>query len=164
MSTWDRTNLEKHYKKHPAGECRSCWSSLVGGASPISLKEYDLESRAVEVTASLSFSAQYRKDMKVAPERMRYFIDGRLILTAVTPLSKTIATSYRHHRYRGDHSIGTGVADWLQLIDRLVEKRSSPVGKMDAYMSVIPKFNCDRDSDKALLRKAAQSLTSARRR
>lgn len=162
MPIWDKRNLEVHYKKHPAGACASCWSSLLGKPGPIALADYEGESLSVAETPTIKFSALYRQSPAQEEARCRYYIDSKLILTSVNGNTDKVRTSFRMHAPPARHSAECSVAEWLRQIERLAEKRFSQEGSMRDVRGV--EFDLSGFDDKAAsaIREKARRLTRMR--
>lgn len=158
---WAPNNLRLHYEKHagPSGLCVGCWAMLLGAPAPISEDDYREESTKVISQNWIKFTAFYQKDLDATQTLHSYAVDHRLIVTVILPSARQIVTSYRFHRYTGDHSVGTLLQDRLELLKRFDDKRSSTKGRMLGFriesLSTKDLPRCDQ----RVLEKHARNLT-----
>lgn len=136
---------------------------LLGTAAPISEKEYRDESINVLGHNWLSFSAFYQEDLDTTEQRRQYAVDHRMILTVVVPSVQEVATSYRFHRYEGEHHVGSELKDRMELLDRFNDKRSATKGGMRDFRNITLKTKDLPEKDQRLLRKLAGALTQVAR-
>ena len=158
---WTPGNLKTHHKKHPGGHCRSCWTTLLHCTTAVDETAYEAASLRVISSPSLTFSALYQKNGNSVQVRTQYFIDERLLVTAVVGSSREISTCYRWHAGKWDHSTDCDLPAWLNMIRRFSEKRHSVDGRMDDYRNVLPKVEGLSSADQKALKEATRKLTAA---
>jgi hypothetical protein len=158
---WTPGNLKSHYGKHPGGDCRSCWTTLLQSTTPVDETGYESASLHVISAPSMTFSALYQKNWNSAQVRTQYFIDERLLVTAAVGISREISTCFRWHAGKWDHSTQCDLPVWLNMIRRFSEKRYSIDGRMDDYRNVLSRLEGLSSADQKAVKEALRKLTAA---
>ena len=140
MARWNSNNLDRHYRKHPAGQDEECWKDLLSKPRRITKSEYESESLEVIARSWLNYQAQELDfqswhNARLNPEppyhaRGSYFTDRRAILTITNSHNDDIRTCFHLH-FNGKHNhsparpISNEIETLLKCLDRLIKYQKS---------------------------------------
>lgn len=129
MYQWNSSNLNKHYLKHPFGQCKECWTlALNTPHKPISIDEYEEQSKAVIDRKWLFFTARFLEKATDNPEVHQYYVDEKLLVTVCR--SNDIKTSYKFHSGEGEHDNEINLIKKINLFIRYKNRESYSEKKM----------------------------------
>lgn len=104
---WDANSLRRHFNKHPGGKDKECWGDLLGKApGTVRLEEYESSSLDVCRKPRVHYRAHeldvdhyFPKLDSAKPwhQQCDYYIDPRLVRTAVDAESRQVRTCFHEH-------------------------------------------------------------------
>jgi len=130
---WNPDNLRRHYRVHPCSpDEAACWCKVTGvRPGPISIEQYDEESKSVIERAWLVFDSGYQEFPDSDVDQVRSFYDRRSCFTTISTATARIRTCFHWHTEAGCDTSDTWVSK-KNLLKRVISKKSSPRGRISA--------------------------------
>jgi hypothetical protein len=162
MHKWENNNLQKHYLKHPSGECKECWSiALRTTQQPIPITEYEIQSLEVLKRKWVFFTARFSEKEGEMAKIHQYYVDENLIVTI--SLVDTLKTSYKFHYSQDYHDNEINFTKKLDILKRFKSKESYSQKRMFDFNVRYLKTDSLSQEEKDVLKKASQAFTQKTR-
>jgi hypothetical protein len=162
MYKWENHNLQKHYLKHPSGDCKDCWSiALKTSQIPIPIAEYEFQSLDVLKRKWLFFNARFKEKEDEEAKIHQYYVDENFIVTIC--FVDTLKTSYKFHSIQNFHDNEINFTKKLEILKKFKRMESYIEKKMfDFNIRSLETSNLY-PPDRNRLKKAAQAFTQKTR-
>ena len=162
MHKWEKQNLQKHYLKHPYGNCQECWSlALKTTQKPIPINEYEIQSLDVLKRKWLFFNARFNEMNSDEAKIHQYYVDENLIVTIC--LLDTLKTSYKFHSNPNFHDNEINFTKKIELLKRFKNRESYSEKRMFDFNIRFLETNSLYPPDRNRLKRAAQAFTQKTR-